>query len=98
LEVLRPRESFGALMAYSIFLRPAAVRDLKSLPVELQSRIEKAIQRLTDEPRTSGTKKLAGFENEWRLRVGDYRVLYIINDSAQQVVIARVAHRREAYR
>lgn len=39
-----------------------------------------------------------GFEKEWRLRVGDYRVLYVIEDSAQRVVIARIAHRREAYR
>jgi mRNA interferase RelE/StbE len=39
-----------------------------------------------------------GFDDEWRLRVGDYRVLYIINDAERQVLIARVAHRREAYR
>jgi mRNA interferase RelE/StbE len=85
-------------MAYSILLRPAAIRDLKSLPSGVRGRIEKAIGRLLDDPRTSGTRKLAGFDDEWRLRVGDSRVLYIINDSARQIVIARVAHRREAYR
>ena len=85
-------------MAYSILLRPAAVRDLKSLPSGVRTRIEKAIARLADEPRTSGTRKLVSFENEWRLRVGDYRVLYLINDPEQRIMIARVAHRREAYR
>jgi mRNA interferase RelE/StbE len=85
-------------MPYSILLRPAAIRDLKSLPSDARSRIEKAIAHLADDPRTSGTKKLVGLDDEWRLRVGDYRVLYIINDSARQIVIARVAHRREAYR
>ena len=85
-------------MAYSILLRPAAVRDLKSLPSGVRTRIEKAIVRLADEPRTSGTRKLVSFENEWRLRVGDYRVLYLINDPEQRIMIARVAHRREAYR
>ena len=85
-------------MQYSILLRPAAVRDLKSLPFRVRSRSEKAIGRLADDPRPPGTKKLIGFDKEWRLRVGDYRILYIINDAEQQIVIARVAHRREAYR
>jgi mRNA interferase RelE/StbE len=58
-------------MAYSILLRPAAVRDLKSLPSGVRSRIEKAIGRLVSDARTSGTRKLAGFDDEWRLRVGD---------------------------
>jgi len=85
-------------MAYSILLRPAAIRDLKSLPFGARRRIEKVIGRLANEPRPFGTRKLVGFDDEWRLRVGDYRVLYIINDPEQQIVIARVAHRREAYR
>ena len=85
-------------MAYSILLRPAAIRDLKSLPPGIRSRIEKAIDRLVDDPRPSGARKLVGFDDEWRLRVGDYRVLYIIKDPERQVVIARVAHRREAFR
>ena len=85
-------------MAYSIFLRPAAIRDLKQLPADARERIEAAIGALKDNPRPPGCRKLVGFENEWRLRVGNYRVLYIIDDSTRQVTIARVAHRREAYR
>jgi len=85
-------------MSYSVLLRPAVDRDLKSMPFQIRSRVEGAIDRLRENPRPSGTRKLVGFENEWRLRVGDYRVLYVIDDSKQQIVVARVAHRREAYR
>ncbi len=85
-------------MPYSIFLRPAVARDLKRLPANTRERIEAAIDALKDDPRPSGCKKLVGFENEWRLRVGSLRVLYVIDDSNRQVTIARVAHRREAYR
>ncbi len=85
-------------MGYSIFLRPAAARDLESLPSESRRRIDAAIDQLAHNPRPHGTKKLVGFENEWRLRSGDYRVLYVIDDSSKQITIGRVAHRREAYR
>lgn len=85
-------------MSYSIFLRPAAVRDLNSLEGDIRGRVERVIGRLAENPRPHGSKKLVGFENEWRQRVGDYRILYVIDDRARRVTIARVAHRREAYR
>jgi len=85
-------------MAYRVLLRPAAARDLDSLPGEPRRRIEAAIDHLAHNPRPHGTKKLVGFEDEWRLRIGDYRVLYVIDDLSKAVTIARVAHRREAYR
>ena len=85
-------------MAYSVFLRPAAVRELEGLPVQIRQRIEAVINRLRGDPRPPRCRKLVGFENEWRLRVGDYRVLYVIDDATRRVTIARIAHRREAYR
>ena len=85
-------------MPYSILIRPAANRDLKGLPPEILARVEKAVARLQVDARPSGAKKLVGFENEWRLRVGDYRILYVVDDGSRQFVIARIAHRREAYR
>lgn len=85
-------------MPYTIYLRPAAVRNLDALPSELRNRVERAVDLLANNPRPHGSKKLIGFEDEWRLRVGDYRVLYVIEDSLRRVTIARVAHRREAYR
>lgn len=85
-------------MPYSIFLRPAAARDLDSLEVDIRNRVEQVIGRLAETPRPHGSKKLVGFENEWRQRVGDYRILYVIEDGSKRITIARVAHRREAYR
>lgn len=85
-------------MAYAVFLRPAALRNLENLPPNLRERVESAIDRLAENPRPPGSKKLVGFENEWRIRIGAHRVLYVIDDTARRVTIARVAHRREAYR
>ena len=85
-------------MPYSIFLRPAAIRDLKSLSQDAKARLEEAIGLLANNPRPPGCKKLVGFENEWRVRVGNYRILYLIDDPSQRITVARVAHRREVYR
>ena len=85
-------------MTYRILLRPAAVRDLAHLPAKIRARIEQSIDELRENPRPVRCKKLVGFEHEWRLRVGSYRVLYAIEDGSYTVTIARVAHRREAYR
>ena len=85
-------------MPHSISLRPAATRDLKALSPEVLARVEKAIARLQINPRPPGAKKLLGYENEWRVRVGDYRILYVVDNGSHQIVIARITHRREAYR
>lgn len=85
-------------MAYRLVLRPAAQRDLGGLPRATLGRLERAIERLRENPRPPGCKKLSGFEHEWRVRVGDYRILYIVDDAQQEIRVARVAHRREAYR
>jgi len=85
-------------MAYRVLLRPAAARDLESLEPKIKARVEKAISGLVVTPRPAGARKLVGFENEWRLRVGTYRVLYVIDDPEKSLTVARIAHRREAYR
>lgn len=85
-------------MAYRLVLRPAAQRDLERLPRTVLGRVERAVERLRENPHPLGCKKLSGFENEWRVRVGDYRILYIIDDAQQEIRVARIAHRREAYR
>ncbi len=88
----------SALSPYSLSLLPAARRDLRKLPSDVHDRIEATMSLLESNPRPPGCRKLVGFKNEWRLRVGDYRVLYIIDDDQSLVIVARVAHRREAYR
>ncbi len=83
---------------YRVLLERAAERDLRRLPARLHNRIINAIQELADEPRPSGCRKLSGSDHDWRIRIGDYRVVYEIDDAALEVRVNRVRHRREVYR
>jgi mRNA interferase RelE/StbE len=85
-------------MAYSIEFRPAALRDLRAIPKEMLLRVSRKVDSLSDNPRPSGVEKLSGSENSYRVRVGDYRILYQIEDEVLRVLVARVGHRREIYR
>ena len=85
-------------MTYNVLLRPAAERERRKLPPEVRPRVNQALLALEDEPRPHGVTKLAGYANRWRVRVGDYRVIYQVDDQAQEVTVLRIAHRREAYR
>jgi mRNA interferase RelE/StbE len=85
-------------VTYNVLLRPAAERERRKLPPEVRPRINQALLDLEDEPRPHGVTKLSGYANRWRIRVGNYRVLYQIDDQAQEVTVLRIAHRREAYR
>jgi len=83
---------------YRILLERAAEKDLSRLSAEIHARIIVAIQALARNPRPSGCRKLVGGENDWRIRVGDYRVIYEIADAIRIVRVNRVRHRREVYR
>jgi mRNA interferase RelE/StbE len=61
------------------------------------ARIVARLEDLRSAPRPPGCKKLKGGDNEWRIRVGDYRIVYVIDDEARTVEVTRIAHRREAY-
>jgi len=76
----------------------AAARELDGLPDAVAHRIIAAIGGLRETPRPPGCVKLAGLKHTWRVRVGDYRVVYEIHDKVLRVVVIRVAHRREVYR
>lgn len=84
-------------MAYKVLLTPAAIKERKRLPVEVRGRVDQALKVLVDVQRPPNSRKLAGSRDDWRLRVGDYRILYEIEDEAEQIVVWRIAHRREAY-
>jgi mRNA interferase RelE/StbE len=77
---------------------PQAQKDLDGFSGRLLSRFEKIILGLYDEPRLHNSKKLSGGGSRWRIRVGDYRILYEINDSQKIIKVYRVAHRKEVYR
>ena len=83
---------------YRVFLERAAEKDLKSLSSKLHNRIIVALQTLAKNPRPSGCRKLTGADHDWRIRVGEYRIVYEIDDAAQIVRVNRVRHRREVYR
>lgn len=85
-------------MAYRIEFAPAAVRQLRKLDPQARRRIQAAVELLATDPRPSGAKKLVGGEGEWRVRTGDYRVVYEIQDDAHVVLVLAVAHRRDVYR
>ena len=83
---------------YTLLIRHSAERDLRRLPRVIFKRVNERILSLRDNPRPHGVRKLVGPQVGWRIRVGDYRILYQIDDKAQTLTIVRVKHRREAYR
>ncbi len=83
---------------YAIALARSAEKEMVEIPGPVLSRIKKAIDALSSNPRPAGCKKLAQARNRWRVRVGDYRVIYTIDDRSRRVDIERVRHRRFAYR
>jgi mRNA interferase RelE/StbE len=84
-------------MAYVVFLKRSAEKELDHLPKKAHDRILSHLLELTENPRPSGAKKLQRREG-YRIRVGSYRILYTIDDSMKRIEIISVAHRREAYR
>ena len=83
---------------YRVLLERAAEKDLSRLSSAIHDRVIAAIQALASNPRPPGCRKLAGSKNDWRIRVGDYRVIYEIADQIRIVRVNRVRHRREVYR
>jgi mRNA interferase RelE/StbE len=86
------------LNRYQVTLMPQAQNDLDSFSGKLLSRFEEALMGLYDEPQPSNSKKLSGSSALWRIRVGDYRVLYEIVEAEKKIKIYKIAHRKEAYR
>jgi mRNA interferase RelE/StbE len=82
---------------YKLLIKSSAAKELEALARKDRKRIVTKLQRLASEPRPPGTEKLSGQE-KYRLRQGDYRVLYSVDDDEARVVIVKVAHRRDVYR
>lgn len=85
-------------MTFSVDLTPAAARQLKRLDPQSRRRIQAAIELLAAEPRPPAATRLAGGAGEWRVRTGDYRIIYEIHDDRLLVLVLRVGHRRDVYR
>jgi mRNA interferase RelE/StbE len=83
---------------YRVVLERAAEKDLTRLSSENHDRIMAELEALARNPRPPGCRKLTGSKTDWRIRVGDYRVIYEIADEIRVIRVNRVRHRREVYR
>jgi len=83
--------------SYRVALTSSAEKELHRLPNNVIARILPRLEQLVSDPRPPGCKKLKGGDNEWRIRIGDYRIVYVIDDTARTVDVTRIAHRREVY-
>lgn len=83
---------------YQIEILPAARRQLKKLPASARSQILNRIEDLELDPRPPGVVKLEGEDGLYRVRSGDYRILYTIDDDQVFIFVVKVGHRRDVYR
>jgi mRNA interferase RelE/StbE len=83
--------------SYRVALTASAEKELNGLPSKVVARIVARLEQLAVSPRPQGCKKLKTGDNQWRVRVGDYRIVYEIDDTAKAVDVTRIAHRREVY-
>ena len=85
------------MASYNLLIKPSAARELEELPARDRHRIIARIQGLAGQPRPPNSEKLAGDE-KYRLRQGDYRILYSVDDADRNVTVVKIGHRREVYR
>ena len=85
-------------MSYTVQLAPAAKRQLRKLDRSIQERVVRRLDKLGQDPRPPGVEKLEGDESTYRIRIGEYRIVYDIHDKVLIVLVLKVGHRREIYR
>jgi len=83
---------------YQVLFARSARKELEALPQRLGDRVLRRIEALADNPRPSGCRKLTGSDNLWRVRVGEQRVVYAIDDTKRLLDVIAIRHRRDAYR
>lgn len=85
-------------VAYQVIIQPSAAKAIRKLDRDTQAKVVRLLEALAAEPRPVGVVKMAGDDNLWRVRIGDYRVVYEIHDRKLIVLIVRVADRKNVYR
>ena len=86
------------MVSYRIEIKSSAAKELEKLPRQMVSRVVAAIKGLAETPYPQGVRKLVGFEHTYRVRVGDYRILYDVLDKKLVIEIIRIRHRKDAYK
>lgn len=84
-------------MKYEIRIKKSAQKEIKALPKNVIKRVLNKIKQLAEEPRPSGCRKIVGTENTWRIRVGNYRIIYNVFDEILLIEVIAVKHRKDAY-
>jgi mRNA interferase RelE/StbE len=84
-------------MTYQVRLAPAAVRQLRKLDPPGRRRVQAAIDLLAEDPRPPGARQLVGGAGEWRVRTGDFRIIYDIRNEELLVLVVKVGHRKDVY-
>lgn len=84
-------------MPYKIFIERNAEKDFRKIPKAIRERINSIIIKLKYNPKPLSVRKISGSENYYRIRMGDYRIIYEINDKEKKINIFRIRHRKEAY-
>ena len=83
---------------YRIIVKPSVDKTLRKLPLDIQARLVAAMRGLAVNSRPVGVVKMQGADNQWRIRVGDYRIVYEIHDREITIYVLAIGHRREVYR
>ena len=85
------------MASYELLIKPSAVKELEALEQRDRRRIVDRVLELSSRPRPAGCEKLSGLD-KYRIRQGAYRVLYQVDDSAREVLVVKIGHRRDVYR
>ena len=83
--------------AFRLLIKPSAAKELEAIPKEDRRRVVRRIEGLSADPRPPGCEKLSG-EDKYRVRQGDYRVIYLVSDERHELIVFKIGHRREVYR
>jgi mRNA interferase RelE/StbE len=86
------------MASYRVILKPSVEKDLRSLPRDVVKRVFRRIETLRDDPIPRQSIKLSGVEHLYRVRVGEYRIVFSVDTTYMQIVIQYVRHRRDVYR
>jgi len=85
-------------MSYKLVLKRSAEKELLALPKNQAFKVKEAIEGLADDPRPNGCKKMTGRTDDYRIRVGSYRVIYSVSDKEVTVKVIKIGHRKDVYR
>jgi mRNA interferase RelE/StbE len=86
------------MIKYQIRFKLSSAKEFKNLPSNIQKRIEEVLEKMIENPRISGVIKLRGDDKLYRIRVGDYRLVFEIDDSEKLIKITRIRHRQDVYK